>query len=452
MTESNGSAPQKESGKAKASEGGGLEAPRKLKWAQVWDVVSPPPANSIKGHIVPKPFSSGRRRRISIEVYTVQPLLHSKDKKDVKAEKGMLQTLTGAVSTAQPGTEPQNQEFEECWIRVWQPKTSQARKTLNKNAKAVTKALKMQKKGDKKGKEENGDEGYEVLFEDEASVAGTASILGIDDTLDPVHLPSIPNSKEFKAKYKLAIKDVTVNKRAKNVVVVTTSFKKFKQTRELIFQIEDDAVSFVQTMRQQQSLEEGRSKQKLQAALGGITLMPKEQISLLIEICSAWDLPAADLFSSDPFVSIVFNGQELHKTKHETKKLDVVFTLKTDSLFLLNMSARDFFSVEEGVMFVVKDFDTFGANDVLGVVIVPPKMLYTCNGERMVFDLQNPNPKEPSKGKLAIRCRHATDNDQRFMANYAKDQKQAEGDASEKQSGGKGNVRSMISKQSKVGE
>ena len=41
-----------------------------LKSADVWEVKSPPPTNTIKGHFVPKALTTSRRRRISIEVYS----------------------------------------------------------------------------------------------------------------------------------------------------------------------------------------------------------------------------------------------------------------------------------------------------------------------------------------------------------------------------------------------
>ena len=41
-----------------------------LKSADVWEVKSPPPTNTLKGHLVPKVLATSRRRRISIEVYS----------------------------------------------------------------------------------------------------------------------------------------------------------------------------------------------------------------------------------------------------------------------------------------------------------------------------------------------------------------------------------------------
>lgn len=101
------------------------------------------------------------------------------------------------------------------------------------------------------------------------------------------------------------------------------------------------------------------------------------------------------------------------------KSLDPIWTVKTDSLFLLESEAEELF-IEEGMKFLVKDFDQFGGNETLGLVHVPPKTLYLADGERMEFKLQ-PIPGKTSDevpGFLAIRCRRATAHDKKFMEGF----------------------------------
>jgi Ca2+-dependent lipid-binding protein len=139
----------------------------------------------------------------------------------------------------------------------------------------------------------------------------------------------------------------------------------------------------------------------------------------LIEIVSGWDLPVGDFVSSDPFVICMLGRREVHRTKHVPQTLDPIWTIKNGSLFLLSVESKELF-IQEGLQLLVKDFDQFGGNEMLGLVKIPPEKLYNANGERMEFKLQ-PVPgkkEEDTPGYLAIRCRRATDYDKKFMKGY----------------------------------
>lgn len=100
--------------------------------------------------------------------------------------------------------------------------------------------------------------------------------------------------------------------------------------------------------------------------------------------------------------------------------------MKTGSLFLLELASDELF-IEGGIEFIVKDFDQFGVNEILGLVHIPPRALYLGNGERMDFKLQ-PLPGTMEKevpGYLCIRCRRASDYDKNFMAKYSTATKEA---------------------------
>lgn len=80
------------------------------------------------------------------------------------------------------------------------------------------------------------------------------------------------------------------------------------------------------------------------------------------------------------------------------------------------MESEELF-IEDGMKFLVKDFDQFGGDETLGLVSVPPRTLYLAKGERMEFKLQ-PVPGKTADdvpGYLAIRCRHASPQDKNFM-------------------------------------
>jgi hypothetical protein len=102
-------------------------------------------------------------------------------------------------------------------------------------------------------------------------------------------------------------------------------------------------------------------------------------------------------------------------------RLDPIWTLKTGSLFLLTTESRRLF-LEDGLKFIVKDFDQLGKDEVLGIVHVNPRVFYKANGERMEFKLQPPHGSRATEvpGYLVLRVRRATEYDQKFMTDYYK--------------------------------
>ena len=76
--------------------------------------------------------------------------------------------------------------------------------------------------------------------------------------------------------------------------------------------------------------------------------------------------------------------------------------------------------MEDGLGFLIRDYDRLGADENLGFVRVPPAALYRARGERMEYKLEPPPGSTDGEvpGYLAVRCRRATDNDQKFMEGY----------------------------------
>ena len=147
---------------------------------------------------------------------------------------------------------------------------------------------------------------------DEESVAPStmATAGGIED---------IPDYAGWKAKYRLRLESVTIKRVHKRTVNVIVQDRDIKHYRDLIFETEQDAKNFATEFDIQKQKGEQRAAAKLKAALGQVKIAIKDELTLLIEIVSGWDLLAADFTSSDPYVVCFMSGREVHRTKHIPK-------------------------------------------------------------------------------------------------------------------------------------
>jgi len=170
---------------------------------------------------------------------------------------------------------------------------------------------------------------------------------------------------------------------------------------------------------------DARKKGGMFSRLTGITStattardMDLSDLSLLIEIVSCQNLIQADVDGgSDPYVKVKLGDKDIHKTQYISNNQNPIYTIKTGSLFVLNVMKQEFIEEKDAVTFIVKDFDAVGmSNDELGTVSVSGEDLIKANGERMVLKL---NPKKGSKHKEAgvinIRCRPASNYDKKFL-------------------------------------
>jgi len=128
--------------------------------------------------------------------------------------------------------------------------------------------------------------------------------------------------------------------------------------------------------------------------------------------------------------------------------------VKTGSLFLIEITTKDLFRCFEGICFEVRDYDAIGSGSRLGIVFVPPKVVYESASERLEFKLQTmtqtadaAKKTEDSQGTLVLRFRHATLDDLNFMAELGR-QEQADAFWKPKDFGKVGN---LFSRNSKVG-
>ncbi|GKY95063.1 hypothetical protein MPSEU_000470500 [Mayamaea pseudoterrestris] len=155
-----------------------------------------------------------------------------------------------------------------------------------------------------------------------------------------------------------------------------------------------------------------------------------EAIAILCEIVSAQSLPIADMYSTDPYIIVRMGRTEIHRTAHISKNRDPIWTIRNGSLFLLEMTPEEFFSFPS-MSFVVKDFDQFGSNEILGAVHVPLQDLLTGTGERKEYVITprkgfRSTKDEDFKPRLYLRFRRASKEDILFMQNF-EDNKKAVG-------------------------
>jgi hypothetical protein len=153
-----------------------------------------------------------------------------------------------------------------------------------------------------------------------------------------------------------------------------------------------------------------------------------QEITFLVEVIGCENLIASDIMnsSSDPYVRVKFGSKLLHATKHQSKSLNPVYTLRKDALFLWSTSIKDLFlggvtAGVKGLTIEVCDFDSMTSDDVLGTAVVPPKDIYNAHEERLVYPLLIDGKDEyhvESGGSIAIRIRRATDYHKKFLATY----------------------------------
>ena len=92
-----------------------------------------------------------------------------------------------------------------------------------------------------------------------------------------------------------------------------------------------------------------------------------------------------DLTSSDPYVCVEDGRKRWHKSAVVSNTLHPVWTLSTDSMFLIQTNLTDFFELASHIEFVVKDYDSVGADDILGTTLVKKQDMLDGTGERVEY-------------------------------------------------------------------
>jgi hypothetical protein len=152
---------------------------------------------------------------------------------------------------------------------------------------------------------------------------------------------------------------------------------------------------------------------ELSSVLGSI-----QSVDFLIEIISATDLKAVNRHFSDPFVSVHYAGEIIHKTDVVKRNLDPIYTIKTNSMFIFTLHPEDYYHSD--IVFQINDFESFSTNKYLGQVELSNEELLTSDGQRIERKLKNLETGTETQGYLAIRCKRATQQDIDFVRDSTK--------------------------------
>jgi hypothetical protein len=227
-------------------------------------------------------LKGGRRRRISVEVHRIYSPSESHP--------------TFPKSDTRPA-------FDECVIRILVPAPGNA---LSGSVSTVTRGH-----GSKLDEYDN----------DESTVMPSDFL---DDGSERFANADDHDQRDWKAKYRFPIKALTITNTHKSTVSLDILLGSAKQHREIIFETDTDAREFAQIIQAQLDQEPSRAAERLRVTASGVAYSAEETITFLVEICSARSLLAGDKWTSDPFVVAYYDGKEVHRTDHISKRYAVV--------------------------------------------------------------------------------------------------------------------------------
>jgi hypothetical protein len=428
--------------------------------------------------LLPRLLQKGRQRRlVSVEIHCITQNHHHPKKNHKKSH---LDSSIRSIRSTTATTAPPLSTYEECIVRILYPH----RQTKKKKKNQPKTTLHPPSPGDDDDDDDHDNDDDESIVTISPEFIDTAPSHnnptendGNDDDDDRSMYPG------WRAKYRFPIRALVVKGTRRNTMTVEIVLGKKKEVREILFDSIPEMEQFANVVRQELVHDQTRTAHKMQVAMGTDAqhmlyhLSPAEQnVTWLVELVSAWDLPAADFASasSDPFIVVILDGVQVHKTDYISKTLDPIWTIATGSLFLLsNIQVPEQLFRSEGLLCIVYDFDKLGANDALGAVTIPPQTIYHATGERMEFPLGPPPGKirhstkntttttsTTNYGTLAVRIRRATEYDIEFMNDCHKKQKGTIALPGMKQvielddrstfHGGKGNIHSMLTRRSRI--
>lgn len=252
---------------------------------------------------------------------------------------------------------------------------------------------------------------YPIIDSLSAHVDQSVSTIGEDDSDD---------NKEWRLHSHFRSDDLEILKVHGRTVEIKLGSGHETIIRDLKFDNEDHATKFRDIITKTKNLERERTQRQVakyraanvkkspQAGEGDETMQqsPRDisetvmeegdgaHIKILVEIVSATDLPIADITSTDAYIIVRFKGKEIHRTRVISKTLDPIWSLTTGSLFLLNMSPEEFFGASSGMLFVIKDYDAVGSNDIIGRVNVSLDDVLNGTGDRVGYNIVPHKPEE----------------------------------------------------------
>jgi len=149
--------------------------------------------------------------------------------------------------------------------------------------------------------------------EDENSAAFTP----VELLSDGLALPELVGN--WRPKYQIPLRSLSIKQTYNSSISFNIDQNGLKQKRDIVFGSVQNAEEFVKAFNREKARESRRLDVKMKGSLGGIKLKKGEMIDLLVEVVSGWNLPIADVSSSDPFVICSINGKEVHRTKYIPK-------------------------------------------------------------------------------------------------------------------------------------
>ncbi len=90
---------------------------------------------------------------------------------------------------------------------------------------------------------------------------------------------------------------------------------------------------------------------------------------------------------------------------------------RSKSLFLLSITINEILFYHDKLDLFVYDYDFGDSHRILGQAIVPTTDMFLSTGQRKEYALRQVPLDSNLKGSIAIRCRHATDNDREMLKN-----------------------------------
>jgi hypothetical protein len=236
--------------------------------------------------LIPSALTRKRHRKISVEVHRLRQNNHKSG----------------------DGKDSNHNSYEECIVRFLEPATKATKLAARKRVKDG--------KPHAPGAASVQDTTFGGMDDDASTAAGVpAEFLDAKNT-DFFAKPNF--DKGWEAKYRFPLKNLSIKGTSKSGVFVHVQLGHVQQTRQLIFDSVAEATDFVSVVEQELKLEADRGAAKLRLAFAGKE-PPTAEMTFLIELVSAWNLPAGDLYWSDPYVIVTLGSKQIHRTKHISK-------------------------------------------------------------------------------------------------------------------------------------
>ncbi|KAL7446886.1 hypothetical protein ACHAXM_011668 [Skeletonema potamos] len=407
---------------------------------QTFEITYPLAISSKKDRYLPSKITpSNRRRRVIVEVHKVLPQFEEQEEEkeapttsssSTNKRRSILGTSLSSSSLLSPkNSSPKNSGKKNDNNQDTAPEICYIKILMNTAANPIETLFRRKIKKDKhrqhhhhhRSMKESSDRSWtDASFLDSiADNDGVASINSFTETSNDEFMETsngVYGLGDWFTQYQIPLTRFDIIEKKKRTVIVTFLFRGLNLRREFIFDREEDATRFCQFIEKEKQLLGSRANARLEAALGDIELKKGEQLSLLFDIVSGTNLPTQN---PDPYVVVRLNEHQIHKTESLSNTKNPIWTLRKESLFILQVDALELFQADDGLIFEVKS-----KSKSLGAFSVSPRTIYKWNGERKEFALKTLSGKRQyNQGKVALRVRRTTEHDLNFLENYKQSKK-----------------------------